>query len=344
MNKVQFPFLTLLLIVSAQLSNGQTLTGLELNFSGSFDNSKSIYISPMPEDKLKAVDKLKYSLFSKGMKTVATMGDAEYLITFSYKDRQDNGCKRTFKEMSGTVMDIENTGGVIADFKFNQTGWEGNCVDAVFNDLADRFKGHQSSSATSKKSNSAKTNLTMNDVYSTTELVFYGFDFTNFRFIDEKYLNKGAEIRDSYFSSWNSFPLTEIPIDKMQKWFKKNKITYNPVNITILNSKVSSDNIVQTTPFTLSLNAIKETISKFDKPNNSTAKIGYIVDVEFFNKETKRTSAYVTFFDISTGAIISSENIINKEAGGNGLTTYWGKSLSFIIREYYDQIYSKGQK
>jgi hypothetical protein len=88
--------------------------------------------------------------------------------------------------------------------------------------------------------------------------------------------------------------------------------------------------------------AIQKTISKYEKPNNSNHKIGLVINVEYFQKHKHETCAYVTFFDISNGAIIASEKMVNDTADGIGLTNYWGKSLFYTIRLYINNIYSKG--
>lgn len=337
--------LLLLLVSSTNFLYSQTLTGLSIDFKGKFDNSKAIYVTSLAEDKVQAVELLKTSLITKGLKLANTLSGADYMITLSInKPRKESNsdCKMSFYGVSGNIMDTKNNSEIAATFVFSQSSFESNCPTAVFNDLADRLKGHEESS--SKNSNSIKTNLTMSDVYSAKELVFYGFDFTNFRFIDEEYIGKGLEIRDSYFSSWNSYPLSEIPVEKMQRWFDKTKITYNPVNVTLLNIKVAPDNLVQKTPYTTSRDAIAKTIATYEKPSNTNTKIGYVVNVEYFNKETRITSAFVTFFEIASGAIISSENITNKEATGKGLTAFWGTALTFVLIDFYKDKYHPGKK
>lgn len=345
MKKITNYFSLIVLLTLSNLSESQTLTGLVVDFKGTFDNTKSIYVTPLAEDKVQAVELLKTSLITKGLKLASTLSDADYMITLSVnKPRKEAhaDCKMSFYGVSGNIMDTKTNSGIIGTFVFSQSSFESNCPSTVFNDLAGRLKGHEGPS--SKMDNSAKTSLTMSDVYSAKELIFYGFDFTNFRLIDEEYLSKGAEIRDSYFSAWNSYPLSEIPVEKMQRWFDKTKITYNPVAVTMLNIKVSPDILVQKTAFTTSKEAIAKSIASYEKPSNSNIKIGYVVNVEYFNKETRTTSAFVTFFEISSGAIISSENFTIQEASGKGLTAYWGESLTFVLIRYYKDKYHPGQK
>lgn len=186
------------------------------------------------------------------------------------------------------------------------------------------------------------TKLTINDVYAANTIVYYGLDFSNFRLVEPDRINEGAEIRDVQFPAWNGFVMNTITMDKMAKWFKKTSVVYYPVPVTIANNKVSDANVVVRLPFKSDLTAIQKTILEYQKPANTTNKIGMVVSVEYFLKNTREASAYVIFFDISTGAIISSEKMTNKVANGNGLTAFWGQSCQFFIKDYYDMVYSKG--
>ncbi|HLC82181.1 MAG TPA: hypothetical protein VJI69_00025 [Bacteroidia bacterium] len=186
------------------------------------------------------------------------------------------------------------------------------------------------------------TKLTINDVYSTNTIVYYGLDFSNFRLVEPDRINEGAEIRDVQFPAWNGFVMNTITMDKMAKWFKKTSVVYYAVPVTIANNKVADANVVVRLPYKSDMATIQKTISEYQKPSNTNNKIGMVVSVEYFQKNTREASAYIIFFEISTGAIISSEKMTNKVANGNGLTAFWGQSCQFFIKDYYDMIYSKG--
>lgn len=186
------------------------------------------------------------------------------------------------------------------------------------------------------------TTLTINDVYSSNTIVYYGLDFSNFRLIEPSRINEGADIRDVQFPAWNSFVLNVIPMSKMEKWFKKTSVIYSPIAVTISNSKVLDANVVARLPFKSEMTEIQKTISGYQKPTNLNNKIGMVVMVEYFQKNPREASAYVIFFDTSNGAIIESKNIITKNFDGNGLTNYWGEACQNFIKEYFDKTYSKG--
>lgn len=193
-----------------------------------------------------------------------------------------------------------------------------------------------------KEINFPTTKLTINDVYAANELVYYGFDFTNFRLVEPDRINEFSDIRDVQFSAWHAFVLNEITMGKLAKWFKKTTVTYSPIALTIANSRVPDANVVARLPVTMDPDGIKKSVMNYEKPSKSGNKIGMVVNVESFVKKTNETTAYVTFFEISTGAVIDSQKVTNKSASGNGLTAYWGKSLIIVLKQYYDDIYSKG--
>ncbi len=193
------------------------------------------------------------------------------------------------------------------------------------------------------KTKNSNTQLTIDDVYNSTEFIYYGLDFSNFRLVEPDRINDGAEIKNIQFPSWNSYLLNEISMNKMAKWFKKTKVIYNPVAVTVSNSKVSEKEVVARLPFKSDINDIQNTISTYEKPSSANTKIGMVISVEYFQKKPKEAAAYIIFFDISNGDIILSERVVtNLCAEGKGLTAFWGQSCMFFIKEYVDNIYSKG--
>lgn len=186
------------------------------------------------------------------------------------------------------------------------------------------------------------TTLTINDVYASNTIIYYGLDFSNFRLIEPARINEGAEIRDVQFPAWNGFVINSITMKKMAKWFKKTNVIYSPVAVTISNSKVPDGNVVMRLPFKSDMEDIQKTIAQYPKPSSTNNKIGMVVMVEYFQKNPKEASAYVIFFDTSNGAIIESKKVTNKSFEGNGLTNYWGEACQLFLKEYYDQTYSKG--
>lgn len=193
-----------------------------------------------------------------------------------------------------------------------------------------------------KEGNIPTTKLTINDVYNASELSFYGYDFSNFRLVDPEKINAGADIKNIQFPAWNAFVLNEITMNKMTKWFKKITISYNPVAITIANNNVPEENVVNRLPFQAEMADIKNAITNYQKSKNSSNKIGMVINVEFFEKKTGDASAYITFFEIGTGAVISMQKITCNSAHVAGITEYWGSSLVKILKLYYDTVYVKG--
>jgi hypothetical protein len=194
-----------------------------------------------------------------------------------------------------------------------------------------------------QKESKNTTNLTINDVYTANELMYYGLDFSNFRLVEPDRINEGADIKNIEFPAWNAFVLNEITMKKMAKWFKKSNIVYNPTAVTIVNTRVSEKNVVARLPFHAELDDIKTTIANYEKPSNHNVKIGMVVCVEYFQKKPREAAAYFIFFDIENGAIISSERLTTKDVSdGKGITDYWGQSCTFFIKNYVDNIYSKG--
>ena len=72
--------------------------------------------------------------------------------------------------------------------------------------------------------------------------------------------------------------------------------------------------------------------------------IGFVVIVECFEKETKMTTAYFTFFDIATKKVLISDYFGYDYPDEKGVIKYWGSGLATTFYQYLDSIYKKKLK
>jgi hypothetical protein len=71
--------------------------------------------------------------------------------------------------------------------------------------------------------------------------------------------------------------------------------------------------------------------------------VGFVVNLENFNKEDNYLTAYYTFFDISSRNILWSAEIISFPKG-RGMTDYWGYGIRSGIKIFMDKVYFKSVK
>jgi hypothetical protein len=215
----------------------------------------------------------------------------------------------------------------------------------IFANGAEQLFQSSSPSTSIETSDKATTSLTSNDVFTTTELAFYGLDFSNFSLIEGKRVKQAEEIKNKYFPAWNTFFEKQIGVEKLKKWLGKADVIYYPEPIANINSMTSLEKTVVADKYGCNTDdmasLIAKSISQYSKVE-TTCKIGFVINVQYFEKATNETAAYCTFFDIENNALISTKRIIVRKADGSGLTDYWGNSLIYIIKEFVDKAYRKG--
>jgi hypothetical protein len=193
--------------------------------------------------------------------------------------------------------------------------------------------------ASAKGNSTAKT---MSDVITTSYVVFYGIDFTNFSLVEPKRKSESEKIKNEYFSEWNRLFVAEVPPKTMSRWLKKFDLSYNIDAAIKLNQTAKIDNIVSAVPPSQDMREkIKTTVAAYAEGDTRTSGIGMVINVEYFYKAKQETSLYVTWFDIATHAVISSERVVVRQVQSGGLTKFWLAGLVEGTREYIDKVYKK---
>lgn len=196
------------------------------------------------------------------------------------------------------------------------------------------------SSATGSSSNS--TQLTMSNVFSASQILFYGFDFSNAVLIEPKRMGEGQKIKDLNFPQWNEQFQKDVPAGTLARWMRKSFVNYNFDVVTKANAAADPSKIVGASPSYENMNEkIKKSISNYAASDSQKEGIGFVVNVEYLYKAKEETSAYFTFFDIATHAVIRTDRVTVKKAGGAGLTNYWETGLQEAMRNYIDRVYKK---
>lgn len=186
----------------------------------------------------------------------------------------------------------------------------------------------------------ASTSITISDIVSASQIVFYGIDFSNFKLVEGKRKKESNKIRDIQYPEWNNFFIKEVPARTMERWLKKSTIIYSTEVVTKSNSQVDPSTIVIDYLDLRNMKPlIKNTVSNYAALDSRNSGIGFVICIDYFSKARTETSAYFTFFDIATHSVILSEQIKVREVKGAGLTNFWGAGLIAAMKDYVDYRY-----
>lgn len=187
------------------------------------------------------------------------------------------------------------------------------------------------------------TSLTMSNVFSANKITFYGFDFSNCVLIEPKRMAEGQKIKDTNFPEWNMFFQKEVPAKTLSRWLKKSFVDYDNTVISKVNAQADPAKVVGSGPNYFNMEEkIKTAVAQYAAFDTPKEGIGLVVNMDYFFKAKEETSAYFTFFDMSTHAVIRTEHITVNKVSGAGLTTYWGNSLVEAMKVYIDRRYKRG--
>ena len=176
------------------------------------------------------------------------------------------------------------------------------------------------------------------DVFSATEMYWYGFDFSYAKMIGSDF-NDPMKIRDEFFFSWNELVIKESSKYNLQKFFRKSNVLYNLSIVNARNYKVDYTKLVSYNSSDV-VNLNESDISKEIKTYNidKDKGIGLVFFIESFNKFQQQAYVSVVFFDIATKTVLFVKKM-NGKAVGVAFRNYWAGAL-FNIMKQCDKSYS----
>jgi len=181
-----------------------------------------------------------------------------------------------------------------------------------------------------------KTYTSVNDIYNAKDIVFYGYDFSHFKLYEAKRF--GEKIK-KYIPEWIGFVTGMTSELVLQNRLVKEKVIFNYDYTIKLIDTINENNLISLMNYSISPDSIQSYINKYKI--NENEGIGLVVIVECFNKSEEKSTAYFTFFDISTKKIIISDYFGANKDDGYGLKEHWGMGLNNTFYKYCYQYRKK---
>ena len=180
-------------------------------------------------------------------------------------------------------------------------------------------------------------------VFTTTDIVWYGMDFTKAKFVGgfDQIQGAGAvtgtDMRNRWVPGWNTLMLNEPQNFDLRKTFRKDNI-YNDINsVTDLNSKLDADKCMTYNEGKIEKSEIEGMVKKYT--GDKKEGVGLVFIIENFNKGTQTANVYVTFFDIATKKVLLCEKIDGK-AVGIGMRNYWAGAIKSVLKQVEKELYN----
>jgi hypothetical protein len=175
------------------------------------------------------------------------------------------------------------------------------------------------------------------DIFTGTNLVWYGLDFSKAKFIGKFEQAKNFrpvnsfDIVNKYIPSWNELVVMEPDNFDLKSTFRKKHVYYDLKPVAARNEKISTDDLITLNSNSISSDELQSIISSYT-PGDKKEGIGLVLIVESFNKPFAMASAWVVFFDIKSKTVLLSDYCKGKPVGF-GLRNYWAGSVKHMLAE-----------
>jgi hypothetical protein len=176
------------------------------------------------------------------------------------------------------------------------------------------------------------------------KVTFFGYDFSQARFIGTEGFNDPYGIKNKYLPGLNDLIVSESEKFSIMESFK-----INPSNFDIsvkhnkaVNEGVDVESIIMTEgSHKLDKDALQGIVSGYDFGINEGIGITYIV--ESLNKNENKATLYIVFIDLSNNKILHAEYAEGK-ARGFGWRNFWAGAMYSVKKEIDKDINKKLRK
>lgn len=170
------------------------------------------------------------------------------------------------------------------------------------------------------------------DVSNAKNWTWLGIDYTHCYFITSMDFIDADDLL-SKTKAWNNLVYTERE-KYIEKTLKSKKVSFSADMVKDLNGEIDMEEKI-TDDESLYKHLDKEQISKivssYDIPDELSG-VGLVFIADSYSKPEEAGAYYVTFIDLDTKEILSTERRSGK-AKGFGLRNYWANSFYVILKE-----------
>lgn len=163
------------------------------------------------------------------------------------------------------------------------------------------------------------------DVFTSSELVWCGFDFSKVKCIGSEGFTNPTEIKDRFFESWNNLVLAESDKYDVKKFYGKESQINDLSVVADRNELPEVDELVINEPYALAAGELTNIIKDYDLAEVNEG-LGLVYVVESLNKTKQIAVVNVVFFDIATKDVLWTKKYEAKP-GGFGFRNYWAAAF-----------------
>ena len=185
---------------------------------------------------------------------------------------------------------------------------------------------------------------TMADLFSgKAKVVFLGLDFTQAKYIGRVGFTDPVAIQNQHMVSWNTLIEAEPKKFSLQKPLKLRDDQYvsKVEDMIKFNKSVDVTGNITDDEYTITEDKVKKSVAKYSLSEKDG--IGVVYVVESLNKTAEKMYAWVTFIDLSTKKVLSTQRV-EGDARGFGFRNYWAGAVYKINENIGSKYYKQWSK
>lgn len=162
------------------------------------------------------------------------------------------------------------------------------------------------------------------------------------RLTDAKKIELSEDL-ERFFPGWISIFEKLDYVNHVKKYLKKKNFIYSPASVQSRYKLLPKEWVILDDYF-FNYDTLEFVIKDYKLKENSG--VGFVINIENFNKRYERGTMYMTFFDIASKEIMWSVRVWG-DPGGIGMSKYWIVSVlnsysKFI--NHYNKVMKKARK
>ena len=175
-------------------------------------------------------------------------------------------------------------------------------------------------------------------VIEASSIYYYGVDFSAFILVNPRKLGQEDKIK-KYISAWFTYFEKDIPPQKyLKRWIRKEELVLKQHTLQELNMEINREWITYSVEGGIPIEQVIELTKELHRLIEEDKGIGFVILIDSFDKQSRFVTGIYNFFDIATGELLWSAKVVG-DAGGHGMTKYWGHGMISSLKNYIDDVY-----
>lgn len=174
------------------------------------------------------------------------------------------------------------------------------------------------------------------DILKTSEIVWYGLDFSNAKFIGNFGHTKDAvsvenQIKNLLIPDWNAIVIEEPQNFNLNTTLNKGSVFNDIKPVSNSNKNINADSLIDYNQVIIKEGKLTTIVNGYISGEKKEG-IALVFIVNYFDKNTQTASVNSVFFDIKTRKILMNQLFTGKPSG-IGVKNYWAGAIKEIFKQ-----------